>query len=109
MNAVFPIRLLSTSSLFHRLSLFFLLFFSYDISFADTGTYHLDISFQPEKHTLQGEAVITFPAGENWQLHTGSLAIEEIFLAEEGGKKIPLPLPQGESIRMYGGAGSQQV
>ncbi|MCF8056469.1 MAG: ChaN family lipoprotein [Desulfocapsa sp.] len=73
------------------------------------GRYHLDISFLPEESTLQASATITYPAGEPWQLFTGGLDIHEFILQEEGKEAVTMPLPQGDSIQMYGSKNSQQV
>ena len=87
----------------------FLNFFCAGISFADTPTYHLDLNFQPTRHSMQATATISFPPGEEWQLYTENLDIQKLTLQEKGKKPFSLPLPQSNMIRMYGSRNSQQV
>jgi len=77
--------------------------------FAAPSSYHLDISFQPKTHSLQGKATIIFPKGKEWQLDTGNLSIEKILLQEDGQKAFSLPLPKGNSISMYAANAEQKV
>lgn len=87
----------------------FLGIFCASSSFADTPAYHLDISFQPTRHSMQATATISFPPGEEWQLYTGDLNIQEIILQEKGKKPFSMPMPQSNIIHMYGSRNSQQV
>ena len=73
------------------------------------SSYHLDISFQPEQHSLQGIATINVPEGYEWQLYTGGLTIQSISLGEEGKRPFPMPLPEGNTLHMYASSKSQQV
>ena len=87
---------------------FFISLFSSN-TFAHTPNYQLDISFDLEKHTLQGKATIDFHKGEEWQIYTGGLTIQDITLAEEGEEAFSLPHPHGDTIRMYGSSKDQQL
>ena len=78
-------------------------------SLGSPATYHLDISFQTEQSTLQAKATIAYPAGEAWQLYTGGMDIHEFILQEDGKEPVSMPLPQGDSIQMYGSENNQQV
>ncbi len=91
------------------LGVLFLDIFFTSTSFANTPAYHLDISFQPARHSMQATATISFPPGEEWQLYTGALNIQEIILQEKGKKSFSMPKPQSNVIRMYGSKNSQQV
>lgn len=79
------------------------------LSFASPSRYHLDVSFQPEEQILHGRATIDFPKGKEWQLYTGGLDILEVILAEEGKQEVSLPLPQGDTISMYGSENALQL
>ena len=98
-----------TAHIFTGIVFFISLFSSNSFAHPALSSYHLDISFQPEKHSLQGIATITVPEGHEWQLYTGGLTIQSISLGEEGKQPFPMPLPEGNSIHMYAGSKSQQV
>ena len=92
-----------------RILLTLLICFYTTISHASQNHYHLDISFQPDQGRLQGKATIEFPAGEQWQLFTTGLDIQQISIQEEGKPPFELPIPAGDSISMYAGRLKQQV
>ena len=87
----------------------FFLFLGGAAARAESGRYHLDISFLPEEASLQGTATITYPAGQAWQLYTGDMKIQQFTLQEEGGPAIVMPLPRQNVIAMYGSEKSQLV
>ncbi len=107
MNHIFTIQFPRFFTLFWGVLSFILL--SSSASIADPGRYHIDISFQPEQHSLQAKATITYPAGESWQLYTGGMDIHKFILQETGKDAVSMPLPQGNTIQMYGSENSQQV
>ncbi len=78
------------------------------VSAAETD-YQLTVRFDPERHTLQGEAHIHFPAGKKWQLFTGNLLLQSLSIREEGKEGVPLPLPAGNTISMYASPLKQTV
>lgn len=108
MNSVLNFQFSFFSRLFPAI-LVSVLFLFCDLSLASTPNYHLDITFQPDQHTLQGKAVISFPPGTEWQLYTGSLTIQKITLKEAEQHPVPMPLPKGDTIHMYGSTNSQQL
>lgn len=81
--------------------IFYLSLFCSNISCAEADRYHLEVSFIPEQHLLQGKATINIASGKEWQFYTGGLGIEEIILEEEGKKSSSLPLPGKDHLTMY--------
>jgi len=92
-----------------RFLLTLLICFYATIGHASQNHYHLDISFLPDEGRLQGKATIDFPAGEQWQLFTSGLDIQQIIIQEEGKTPFELPIPAGDSISMYASRLKQQV
>ncbi len=107
MNLIFKIQSPRIVSIFRVILSFIIL--NSSAAIASPGHYHLDISFQPEQHSLQAKATITYPAGESWQLYTGGMDIHEFILQEAGKEAVFMPLPQGNTIQMYGSEDIQQV
>jgi aminopeptidase N len=106
-NILFRIQSPRVFSVFWGTLCFILL--SSSASLGSAGHYHLDVSFPAEQSTLQAKATITYPAGEAWQLYTSGLKIHEFILQEDGKEPVFMPLPQGDSIQMYGSEKNQQV
>ncbi|MEA3468910.1 MAG: ChaN family lipoprotein [Thermodesulfobacteriota bacterium] len=107
MNTVLTFRFSLLSTTFRGVLILTCLYSS--LSLAGTPSYHLDISFQPDQHSLQAKATVSFPPGKDWLLYTGGLNIQEITLQEKGKNPFPMPLPQNDTIQMYGSSHSQQV
>ena len=106
-SIVFKIKSPLSAPLF--LGVLFCISLSSTMSFASPSRYHLDVSFQPEEQSLHGRATISFAKGKEWQLYTGGMDILEVLLEEEGKKPVSLPLPQGDTISMYGSENNLQL
>ena len=73
------------------------------------ANYLLSVTFDPEKGSMTGEATISFPPGESWELDTHGLKIHSVITQEQGKKSVSLPIPAGNSLSMYAAKHSQTV